>query len=54
MKDKADNTKQALNVSEMAIEKAQTALDEAQKNLNSTRNATAEVLHASTFVCNYL
>ncbi|XP_070766889.1 laminin subunit beta-1 [Enoplosus armatus] len=43
VKDTANNTKQALDVSEKAIEKARAALKEAHSNLNSTRNATAEV-----------
>ena len=43
MKDSANNTKQALDVSEKAIKKAKTALKDAHNNLNSTRNATAEV-----------
>lgn len=46
MKDTANNTKQALDVSQKAIEKARAALKEAHNNLNSTRNATAEVQHA--------
>ncbi|KAM9785727.1 laminin subunit beta-1 [Neosynchiropus ocellatus] len=41
--DLANSTKQALDVSEKAIEKAKAALKEAQNNLNSTRNATLEV-----------
>lgn len=43
MKDIANNTKQALDVSKKAIKKARTALNEAHNNLNSTKNATAEV-----------
>lgn len=46
VKDIASKTRQALNMSEEAIEKARAALLEAQDNLNSTRNATAEVGHA--------
>lgn len=61
MKDAANNTKQALDVSEKAIEKANAALKEAHSNLNSTRNATAEVQDACklavcwcviTYLCN--
>lgn len=44
MKDAANNTKQALDVSEKAIQKARAALKEANDNLNSTRNATAQVV----------
>ena len=43
MKDKASNTKQALDMSEKAIGKARTAMERAQNNLNRTRNATAKV-----------
>ncbi len=43
MKDTANNTRQALDESEKAIEKARAALHEAYSNLNSTRDATAEV-----------
>lgn len=46
VKDIANKTQQALDVSEKAIEKARTALKEARNNLNSTRNATAEVQHS--------
>lgn len=50
VKDEADITKQALDVSEKAIEKAKKALKEAVNNLNSTRNATAEVQHAGFYL----
>ncbi|XP_035015327.1 laminin subunit beta-2 [Hippoglossus stenolepis] len=43
VEDKVNSTKQALDVSEKAIEKARTTLEEANNNLNSTRQATAEV-----------
>ncbi|KAJ4933887.1 hypothetical protein JOQ06_006696, partial [Pogonophryne albipinna] len=43
VKDKANNTKQALDVSEKAIEKARAVMKEASSDLNRTRNATAEV-----------
>lgn len=43
MKDQANSTRQALDVSEKAIKKAAEALNEAQVNLNGTRNATAQV-----------
>lgn len=43
VKDAANNTKQALVVSEKAIEKASAALKDALINLNTTRNATTEV-----------
>lgn len=41
--DLVNNTRQALNVSEEAIEKARTALKEAHDNLNISKNATTEV-----------
>lgn len=41
-------TKEALKASGKAIEKAQAALKEAHNNLNSTRNATAEVQNLGT------
>ncbi|PWA32873.1 hypothetical protein CCH79_00016425 [Gambusia affinis] len=43
VRDLVNSTKQALNVSEVAIEKAKAALKEARVNLNSTKNSTAEV-----------
>lgn len=43
MKDQANSTRQALDVSEKAIKKAAEALSEAQANLNDTRKATAQV-----------
>lgn len=43
VKDQANSTRQALDVSEKAIMKAAEALIEAQANLNGTRNATAQV-----------
>lgn len=49
MKDLTNNTKEALKASEQAAEKAMAALTEAQSNLNTTRNATAEVLENCTF-----
>lgn len=47
VKDAANDTQQALDVSERAIEKARTALEEAKNNLNSTRTATSEVWQQS-------
>lgn len=41
--DRVNGTKQALNVSEEAIEKARSALKEAHDNLNISKSATAEV-----------
>lgn len=43
VKDLANSTKQMLDVSEKAIKKAMNALKKAHSNLNSTRNATAQV-----------
>lgn len=43
VKDQANSTRQALDVSEKAIKKAVEALNEAQANLNRTRNATTQV-----------
>ncbi|XP_023188119.1 laminin subunit beta-2-like [Xiphophorus maculatus] len=43
VRDLVNSTKQALNVSEVAIEKAKAALKEARDNLNRTKNSTAEV-----------
>lgn len=43
VKDQANSTKQALDLSEKAIKKAAEALKEAQANLDGTRNATAQV-----------
>lgn len=43
VKDQTKSTKQELNVSEKAIKKAMDALKKAHGNLNSTRNATAQV-----------
>lgn len=43
VKDQANSTRQALDVSEKAIKKAADALNEAQANLNVTMNATAQV-----------
>lgn len=43
VKAQANSTRQALDMSEKAIKKAAEALKEAEANLNSTRNATAEV-----------
>ncbi|XP_034447228.1 laminin subunit beta-2 [Hippoglossus hippoglossus] len=43
VEDKVNSTKQALDVSEKAIEEARTTLEESNNNLNSTRQATAEV-----------
>lgn len=47
MKNTANDTRQALDLSEEAIDKARMALEEAHNNLNSTRNATAEVQHGN-------
>lgn len=44
VKDLANNTKHALDMTEKAVKKARKALNEAHNNLNSTRNATSEVL----------
>lgn len=55
VKNKANDTRQALDLSEEAIDKAQTALAEAHSNLNSTRNATAEVQHGNGLrLCNMM
>lgn len=43
MKNTANDTNHALDLSKEAIEKARAALNEARSNLNSTQNATAEV-----------
>lgn len=43
MKDLVNSTKQTLDMSEKAIKKAMDALKKAHVNLNSTRNATAQV-----------
>uniref|UniRef100_A0AAX7TEQ7 Laminin, beta 2-like n=1 Tax=Astatotilapia calliptera TaxID=8154 RepID=A0AAX7TEQ7_ASTCA len=48
VKDMTNITKEALKASGKAIEKAQAALKEAHNNLNSTRNATAEVQNLGT------
>uniref|UniRef100_A0A669DIR8 Laminin, beta 2-like n=1 Tax=Oreochromis niloticus TaxID=8128 RepID=A0A669DIR8_ORENI len=48
VKDMTNITKEALKASGKAIEKAQAALKEAHNNLNSTRNATAEVQNPGT------
>lgn len=47
VKNTANDTRSALDLSEEAIDKAKMALDEAHNNLNSTRNATAEVQHGN-------
>lgn len=51
MKDLVNSTKQKLDVSEKAIKKAMNALKKAHANLNSTRNATAQVDAAESDFC---
>lgn len=47
VKDTANKTRVALELSEEAIEKAETALKDALNNLNSTQTAAMEVQHAT-------
>ena len=51
VRDIVNNTKQTLDETEKAIEKAKTALKEAQSNLNGTKNATAEVQMTEYYFC---